>query len=360
MGTQEQLSRVPSETEWGQIYELAKEQSLVGVCFVGLQRIGGDADEGFLSIGMNEAQYLDWMTSAASVQVKNEQVDAHCLELQSLLSDAGFRSCILKGQGVAELYGPDLGEFRQSGDIDVWMDGGFDRVNSWVQSVSPTNIINKHHVSLDLWDDTKVEAHFHPINLTNPRRQKKLVSFIERHEDECLSNVNDGSIHVPSADFNLVYLLVHIYHHLFTEGVGLRQCMDYCFALRASQEYTISNPLEIKETIKQLRLLPFADALFWLISYVFGVDLGPISSQVGVTPNQEDGEFLLSEIMLSGNFGKSDVRQKGLYHNKWNSFWTIQSKTIRFRRFDRWAWFWSPIERIKGFLWRSVHGYSQC
>ena len=33
------LSHTPSADEWGELYSLAKKQSLVGVCFAGVQRL---------------------------------------------------------------------------------------------------------------------------------------------------------------------------------------------------------------------------------------------------------------------------------------------------------------------------------
>lgn len=35
------LSRTPSEEEWKELYEIDKKQSLVGVCFAGVQRLQG-------------------------------------------------------------------------------------------------------------------------------------------------------------------------------------------------------------------------------------------------------------------------------------------------------------------------------
>lgn len=37
--------------------------------------------------------------------------------------------------------------------------------------------------------------------------------------------------------------------------------------------------------------------------------------------------------------------------------WMVYLKSFRFWRFDKWAWFWSPICRIKGFMWRKINGY---
>ena len=59
---------------------------------------------------------------AAKIQQRNEVVNRQCAELQAKLSTEGFRSCVLKGQGVAMRYPEHLRGLRQSGDIDVWIE----------------------------------------------------------------------------------------------------------------------------------------------------------------------------------------------------------------------------------------------
>lgn len=39
IGTWICLSHTPSTDEWGELYAMAKKQSLVGVCFAGVQRL---------------------------------------------------------------------------------------------------------------------------------------------------------------------------------------------------------------------------------------------------------------------------------------------------------------------------------
>lgn len=60
-----------------------------------------------------------------------------CAELQAKLSVDGMNACILKGQGVAQLYGAPLRGLRQSGDIDVYVQGGQQTVMEWCRSIEP-------------------------------------------------------------------------------------------------------------------------------------------------------------------------------------------------------------------------------
>ncbi|MGM9777924.1 MAG: nucleotidyltransferase family protein [Prevotella sp.] len=344
------LSHTPTAEEWQMLYNMAEKQAVVGVCFSAVKRLEREGQ-----IPPPEL-YIQWLAVAAQIQQRNEVMNRRCAEMQRLLDEAGFRSCVLKGQGVGFLYNLDLALLRQSGDIDVWVEGGLDRIMKWVAEVSPSQEVNGHHIHFDYFNDAEVELHYVPFNLPTPIKNHVLHEFFAAHSDIQFRNkvqLCTGEV-ITAADgsFNVVFLLAHIFHHLFTEGVGLRQCMDYYFLL----VHLDRNKAEVEHSLRVvsgLGLERFAAALMWVLGRVFGLQ----QDKMLWTPNEKDGKFLLREIMFSGNFGKLDDRQKNLYKSKWYSFWIVHFKTFRLRRFDRWAWFWSPIYRIKGKVWQRVHGY---
>ena len=158
IGTQVSLSLLPSDREWAKLYKMAEKQSLVGVCFAGLKSLGADADDGFARIGMSKMQYLDWMGKAFHIQQRNEMVDRQCAELQTMLSADGLRSCILKGQGVGQLYAEHLHGLRQSGDIDVWVDATREMVIDYGMRISPNKGFDQKHMHYQCFKNSK-----HPI-----------------------------------------------------------------------------------------------------------------------------------------------------------------------------------------------------
>lgn len=408
------LSKTPTTEEWKELNEMAKKQSLVGVCFAGVQRLQLQEQ------CPPEMLYLTWMGMAAKIQQRNEVVNRQCVDLQKRLSADGFRSYIMKGQAVASLYkvsdgfkfqkvsgdsindnssnNSNLFQLRQSGDIDIYLDGGFEKVNEYVQRTYSTKKINELEIHYPCFPDTEVEIHFKPFVMDGPK-DRILQRFFDSCKEENFSNkvslgftstssaqalefqkVSEGPLEIfaPTLKFNLVHQLVHIHHHLFYEGVGMRQLMDYYFVLRAANKEVSSfdsaqepgfkfqkvsggsnvaaEPVEVREVkkvVSNLGLDSFASALMWVLGHVFGLP----EEEMPWKPNEKDGRFLLEEILQSGNFGRQDERQRGLYDSKWNSFWMVHMKTFRMWRFDHWAWLWNPIWRIKGFVWRKLKGY---
>lgn len=179
IGTQECLSYLPSAREWREIYKKAQKQSLIGVCFSGLQRLGADTEEGFARIGMCEDLYFHWIGITATIQKKNEIVNRQCAELQAMLSADGLRACVLKGQGVGQLYAEHLHGLRQSGDIDMWVKGGFDVVNDFVQRTRPSKDIAYHRFHYHAFEDTEVELHHRPTLMRNLFDNRKLQKWCD-------------------------------------------------------------------------------------------------------------------------------------------------------------------------------------
>lgn len=77
LGGQVCLPHTPNEQEWKALYELDKKQSLIGVCFAGVQKLQTQRQE------PPEMTYLTWMGMAAKIQQRNEVVSRQCVELQA-------------------------------------------------------------------------------------------------------------------------------------------------------------------------------------------------------------------------------------------------------------------------------------
>lgn len=111
------LSKLPSESEWRELYSMVKMQSMLGVCFAGIRRCKVQHQS------PPKILYMQWMGIAVKIQQRNEMLNTRCMELQSRLMADGFKNCILKCQGIAQLYREELNALRQLGDIDVlWTD----------------------------------------------------------------------------------------------------------------------------------------------------------------------------------------------------------------------------------------------
>ena len=167
--------------------------------------------------------------------------------------------------------------------------------------------------------------------------------------DTCLDS-KQATFPVPNAAFNRVYILVHIYRHLFAEGIGLRQLLDYYFVLQ--QGFTESEREETLRVLRSLGMMRFTRAVMWMLQEVFGMP----DCYLLTSPDAKEGRFLLDEIMLAGNFGKYDERmQRAAGEGTFR--WGLRKvlRNFRFVRSYPSEVLWSPIFKVWHLFWRIRH-----
>lgn len=341
----DQTSRIPSLKEWADLLDLATMHSIVGVMLDGVEKT-------VKSYGCTTNDIiLEWIGELLITQNQNKVHERRTIELFELFCKAGFRSCVLKGQGTAAYYYHPKN--RQCGDIDLWAEGDRDIILAFVRSQGyPVNSIDWKHSDIEVFGDVPVEVHFRPSWMYNPLANRKLQRFFMEKAERQFLNV-DGKVGYAhtTIDFDLVFSMVHIYRHIFSEGVGLRPLMDYYFILRNSKE---EQRMEALCMLKQLGMCGFVGGVMWILRNCFGMDRIWMICPV----NERHGKFLLEEIMASGNFGQYDQRITHLDKNQRFRRGFIQLKrNFRFLTYYPSEVLWSPAWKIWHYCWRKQKGY---
>ena len=344
IGTRDGFSKVPSAKMWAVIFDTAEKQSLTGVLLAGLEKLPAAQrpPQGLL---------LDWIGIQQMVVSTNKNQDRRSKELYEWFKEKGVDSCVIKGQGVARLYPQP--ELRQAGDIDIWVNADRDDVVGKMLSegidVSVIDYVNCH---VAFFADVEVEVHFRPSYFFNPFANRRLQKWIQENKSTQMTSFDDTvGFCYPTIAFNLVFSLIHIYRHVFSEGIGLRQLMDYYFILNHSNE---EERKEAFDTLCSLGLKRFVANVMYVLRKVFNID----ESLCLCKPNAEEGEFLLSEIMRGGNFGHYDDRN--IYVSDENKFLRGLNNAKRNMRFlMRYPSevLWMPFWKTWHWCWRKWNGY---
>lgn len=309
IGARSCLSSMPPCTDWERIYRLSANHAVIGIAFRGVERLTEECGEEYKPpVGL----IAKWYSVTEKIHERNRLMDRRCALAVRNFSAAGFRSCILKGQGNALLYNEDLRGLRQPGDIDIWVEGSAGRIVRYVLSVCGDKKLEAsyHHVDFPVWSDVAVEVHYRPAWLSSPLRNWRLQHWAKEQADAQFSNfttLSEGvTIPVPIPAFNAVYQLTHIYTHLLYEGVGLRQLLDFYFVLISGHDSIKSKDVMI--AIRRLGMRRLAGAVMYALQTVFAMpDVYLICE-----PDAREGRFLLNEIMQAGNFGQHDARFRRL------------------------------------------------
>ena len=367
IGRMDSLSHVPSGEDWNMLYGLSLKQAVAGVCFCGVQRLPMEQ-----LVEMPVELKLQWFTLAEGVKQRNVVMNQRCVELCQKFHEEGMRCAILKGQGVAELYGlrneklgvrngSGLGLYRQSGDIDLWVDGGMEKVLKWCRDrygEVEYDYINAH---VPMFKDVDVEVHWRVQSMTNLFRNRKLQRWLESEEttEMILGGIADlkqseslgttkNTIIVPSQEFNAFYLMLHCYNHEFSSGLGLRQLMDYYFLLMTFHETCRESIANINCMFREYGMDRFVRAVMWIMQEVFGMERERLLCE----PDEKEGRYILDEVMAGGNFGHHDERIKKVGKGKWQSvFATLQHALHVLRRYPSEA-LWMPVWMVYHFIWK--------
>lgn len=350
VGNRDKFLCCPSDEEWKRLFYFAQKQSLVGFLFCGIERLPNEQLP-------KRDLLLRWYGMAESIKKVNVIKNVRCAELDAILRKGNFKGCVLKGQGTALLY--PYPEYRQSGDIDMWVgtsDGRLVSIDTVISYAKQRGVQVSHvdikHADMRFFNDTQVEIHFKPSYSYNYVYDGRLKSWFKSLSKEQFDNFDSVvGFAYPTIYFNLVYSLLHIYRHLFSEGIGLRQMLDYYYILTNS---TKEERKRAYKTICRFGMKDFAGAAMFVLQEVLGLK----GEYLLCESSSKSGLFLLKEILEAGNFGQYDNRIKRINKEKRIKRGFAQfARNLRFVRYYPQEVLLSPIWKCWHYWWRKKHEY---
>ena len=310
IGQRSCLSRALTMGEWKGLCGLLKKHALLGVGYVAIQKLPKEQ-------WPPNAMIMQWVGVAQKIRLLNLELNEECRKVVTQLEHDGIGAVVIKGQSNQENYPEELREYRNPGDIDLWTkqtnDCGIPMAVKQGESVeyeyykgvrgiieyarlqrrvredkSPFKPLY-YHVEYHTDKGTEVEMHYRPSFLCSPIRNMRMQRWFREQFDVCLQNRCRLGFPVLTSSVNVVYQLVHLHRHVFEGGVGLRQLMDYYFALRVWHNDVmeckdlqsqgmwsegLGTPVMSKEevmaVIRSFGMGKFAGAVMFVINEVFG------------------------------------------------------------------------------------------
>ena len=180
----------------------------------------------------------------------------------SHLQQNSFHPILLKGQCNASYYPNPL--TRACGDIDVYIGpSDYDRakllVNSLIgkKSENDTKEIIRHYEFH--FNHSKIELHKDLFDWVSPFISKKGNAFVAEwlhgsKSPESLS-ISGYNVSVPPVQFNVLYVFMHLWHHLVEWGLGLRQIMDWTMILHSAYKNQLIDNQRLYSDLQNLGLL---------------------------------------------------------------------------------------------------------
>ena len=339
--TGEPFESVPSPQEWSDLFNMAGQQSVMGVCYTALSRLSKEQQPPMELM-------IRWMAEAETIRGLNELQNQEAARLTRLFSEQGRKTAILKGQANARLYPEKLS--RQVGDIDIWVEGGRKSVVALlkkmglVDELAKTSLEGKatasyHHAHLPATKDgIVVEVHYRPSSGNfNPLTNRRLQHWLEQ-EIISVSKVEEAFF-VPSVRFALVMQLSHIQRHFLGVGIGLRHICDYFWLLKNATE---EDRRAVASVIKAFGLRHTAEALMWVLGEVLHLE----EEKMYCPKDSYRGKWMIQVMMEGGNFGHySESRRHGTLRRILEG----RLRHLRLMRFDFWEMLWLELN-----FWKRV------
>ena len=291
--------------DWEKIYQLAEEQSVIGVVLAGIEHS---------AVKPSQELLLQWIGEVQILEQQNKAMNQFVAELIEKLRSADLYTLLVKGQGVAQCSARPL--WRASGDVDFLLSAeNYEKAKAFLtplaDHVDPEDKEKKHlGMTIDEWI---VELHG-TMHVEMSRRMNKGIDAVQ---DDCFygGNVrswdnNGTTVFLPSPDNDVILVFTHILEHFFVEGVGLRQICDWCRLL-----YRYRKELDVQlleQRIKKMGLMTIWKAFGSMAVEVLGM---PSDSMPFYDVHFKDkGEMVLRRVLKSGNFGhNNDLSYRARY-----------------------------------------------
>jgi len=318
LGLTSDFPYTPSEQEWQSLFSMAKQQTVQGVAFDALSRLPAETRPPRLLVmklvGPNEA-----------IHGLNKVMNQEAARYTKLFAERGTRSVILKGQANARLYPNPFS--RQAGDIDIWIPGGYDKVERLLLDMGLITEVKhsyevSHHIGFRNEKGIEIEVHHRPTDIPfrNHEFQKFLLDEFEN------STLTPEGFYTPSIRFALIMQLQHLYHHCIREGAGLRHFMDYFILLTHSTE---DDRNFVWDKVQRFGLARACAGIMWVLEKAYGLP----QEMMLCAPDKKRGERLYKETIARGNFGRNAPKHKEK-RTQLNRWLNERKQAIRWFSFD--------------------------
>lgn len=346
-GAKDSLSCHYTEAQWNDALVLAQEQSIEGVLLSAIEQLKANVNHNVNhngSFDIPKLVLLQWIGSVQMLEANSRKISEAGETVIKYFRENGFACNILKGSAVASYYLQP--ERRSSGDVDVWVDGGRKKIYDFARKFDKDRMlygVNYHHIHFHLIEDVHIEVHIWPSFLSSPLRNKRLHKFCNLYRPTMDSDK-------PSLGFDRVFILLHCYRHMCGHGLGLRQIMDYFYVLK--QGFTEEEKADAIYWIKQLGMARFACGLVWVLQKYFGLE----EKKQLVEPDEKEGQFIIQEVMQTGNMGHSDTRNWGSMKTPVSRFILNCRRNMYLAKHYPHEALWMPAFSVLLYIWRFYKG----
>lgn len=229
------------------------------------------------------------------------------LETDRIMRECDFPYVILKGLSSAYYY-PQYFQ-RSLGDCDFLINAGQkDAVMKALQDegYEGNSYGSTYHVVFKK-EDQDLEMHFDLPGMP----KGKLGDLVREYAGDILTDtisfeMEGQNVVLPSAKNHGLILLLHMQHHMLSEGIGIRHLLDWCYFVARTQNESFWDA-ELLPLLKKIGMLKYATVMTKVGNIYFGTSCPEWAKDA----DEQLADEVMQDILDSGNFGKKDAARAG-------------------------------------------------
>lgn len=249
--------------------------------------------------------YQTWLQRSSRALYSNLKVEKAQCEMVALLEKRGYAYVILKGESAASYYPKP--ELRHLGDVDFLIDATQkEEIEKIFLEAGYTSELHEHicHVVLKK-PGAHLEMHFEIAGIPYGRPGEIVREYIQ---DTLSCKKRIGSVGTafssPEEAHHGLILLLHMQHHMVSEGLGLRHLCDWAAFVDKTWEMPFWEE-RLLPLLKRIGLYKYATVMTKICADTLGT-----VCPTWVHAEAELCGAVLQDILAGGNFGRKDRERR--------------------------------------------------
>ena len=330
-----------SKEQWERIGVLARVQGVLGVALDGVDRLetSGYGATRDLPVSLK----LEWIGEVLTIEQANQHQMAVMNEMAEKWTQNGCRVMVMKGQANGVIYPKP--NHRCPGDIDCYLFEDYVKGNEIAREVGAKVDESWYKHSVINYKGETFENHQYFVHTRDGKRGKRLnQELVEQLRVESLEFRElpaAQAVVMPPVQWNAMFLTYHACAHFVSEGLRLKQILDWAMFLKAHQDDV--DWVNFYGFCERNHLRRFADAMTHIAAKFIGVKM----SNPAILTDSPYAEKILHNALYENDY----VFSSG--ENGWKNRWHIVTNLFKYR------WKYEDVYQMSIYkqLWFYITGF---
>lgn len=318
--------------QWNRIGNLARTQGVLGVVLDGIDWLENSGYGATRDLPVS--QKLEWIGEVLTIEQANQHQIAVMNEMAEKWSKQGCCVMVMKGQANGTFYPKP--EHRNPGDIDCYLFDDYDKGNDIARKADANVDESWYKHSVINYRKETFENHQYFVHTRDGNRGKRLndelVEGLKAQESSTSEATKPSAwfrderakltefTYMPPVQWNAMFLTYHACAHFVSEGLRLKQILDWSMFLKTHQDDIDWDAFY--GFCERNHLRRFADAMTNIASKYLGVQI----TNPAIVKESPYAEKILNSALYDEDYvfgsGKGEWYNryhlvKNMFHYRW-------------------------------------------